>query len=375
MGKVANGQVVVTLHGAWGNDDVPLTGELYLPEAWAKDAERRAAAKVPETLPFRAKPRIARELLERIEGWGVQVGMVHADAGYGDLTLILELARRHWPHCLGVRGTFGVHLPEEGLPAAMPTPPYRGIGRPPKAPAPELPLHTVNEVRQAVPAESWHRIAYRLGVDGAVLDREFAAVRVQAATRDACSEELWLLLERPVDPGHDDPKQYVISVGPETSLTELARIAHVRPRIERASDENAKDAVGLADYQGRSWSGLHRHLAMAWMALTWFSRQRRPLAPPPDDPPTPSVGSDAPSPPDTVPPPPLAPLPKPTPFRFGDLALKLRAASPAPPAGRSSLPRQAWESISPSVAASATGATPLDSTNASSSGSSLPEAS
>jgi len=53
VGKVANGQVVVTLHGAWGNDDVPLTGELYLPEAWAKDAERRAAAKVPRPSPLR----------------------------------------------------------------------------------------------------------------------------------------------------------------------------------------------------------------------------------------------------------------------------------------------------------------------------------
>ena len=32
VGKVANGQVAVTLHGVWGNDDLPLTGRLYLPE-------------------------------------------------------------------------------------------------------------------------------------------------------------------------------------------------------------------------------------------------------------------------------------------------------------------------------------------------------
>ena len=32
VGKAANGQVAVTLRGVWDNDDLPLTGMLYLPE-------------------------------------------------------------------------------------------------------------------------------------------------------------------------------------------------------------------------------------------------------------------------------------------------------------------------------------------------------
>ena len=59
LGKIANCQVAVSTallaeQLAW-----PTTMELYLPEDWAEDADRRARADIPRTLRFRPKWRIA----------------------------------------------------------------------------------------------------------------------------------------------------------------------------------------------------------------------------------------------------------------------------------------------------------------------------
>jgi SRSO17 transposase len=44
---------------------------LSLPESWASDPQRRAAAGVPETIPFAIKPKLGRTLLERVFAPGV----------------------------------------------------------------------------------------------------------------------------------------------------------------------------------------------------------------------------------------------------------------------------------------------------------------
>jgi hypothetical protein len=39
--------------------------ELYIPQEWAADGERRLAAGIPESLEFATKPQLARRMLER----------------------------------------------------------------------------------------------------------------------------------------------------------------------------------------------------------------------------------------------------------------------------------------------------------------------
>jgi SRSO17 transposase len=280
VGKVANGQVMVSLHGIWDEHELPLTGELYLPKSWTDQPKRTAAAKVPEGVGFRTKPAIAAELLQRVRTWGLPLAMVHADAGYGDLGFMQHMAEQSLPYCIGVRGNFTVYLPGEALIAAQPAPPYQGKGRPPKGQPEKWPLHSVEDVRAVLPVSCWQTVSYRQDSKGAPLQRQFAALRVQPATTDVRGPEQWLLLERPLEPESTDLKQYLISLPATTSLAEMAELAHLRAQIERESYENAKQAVGLTDYQGRSWPGYHRHLAMAWLALTWLQRQRQPLEPP-----------------------------------------------------------------------------------------------
>ncbi len=59
LGKRDNCQVAVTLSLANEHASLPVAYRLYLPEAWAGDAERRIKAGVPPDTPFQTKPRIA----------------------------------------------------------------------------------------------------------------------------------------------------------------------------------------------------------------------------------------------------------------------------------------------------------------------------
>ena len=157
---------------------------------------------------------------------------------------------------------------------------------------------------------------------------------------------MWLLLERPVDPESADLEQYLITAPPTTSLAELARLAHVRPRIERGSYESAKDAAGLADYQGRSWPGFHSHLSMVWLAMTGMARLRRPL-PSTDDSgphgPTGTPANETAASPDPSPPltPAADPMIEP---QFADRPVRVRCATPGL-VDVLRLPRQSWESL------------------------------
>src|SRR5215218_8189497 len=70
-GKRENCQVGVFVAYASPAGRTFLDRELYLPEEWANDAERRTEAGVPQTVGFATKPKLARQLLKRIMVGGV----------------------------------------------------------------------------------------------------------------------------------------------------------------------------------------------------------------------------------------------------------------------------------------------------------------
>src|SRR3982750_559508 len=117
VGKVENCQVGVFLaYGSRGGHAL-IDRRLYLPEAWAGDAERRRAAKVPEDVPFLAEPAIARKMLARALDAGVPCGWVLGDEVYGaDRRLRLMLEERGKPSLLTIRSNDEVGAELEGGP-------------------------------------------------------------------------------------------------------------------------------------------------------------------------------------------------------------------------------------------------------------------
>ncbi len=108
----------------------------------------------------------------------------------------------------------------------------------------------------------------------------------------------WLLAERPVPetieasppstqatPQETEEEQikYWFSVLPaDPSLQRLVLLAHARWVIEPFY-EDAKQECGLDHFQGRSWEGLHRHLALVMLAYSFLMLYRLTLPLPPDE--------------------------------------------------------------------------------------------
>ena len=103
-GRIENCQVGVFLAHAGAKGRALLDRELYLPQAWAQDRERRREAGVPEEAVFRTKPQLAQLMLWRALEAGVPFAWFTGDEVYGsDRNLRLWLEGEEIPHVMAVK--------------------------------------------------------------------------------------------------------------------------------------------------------------------------------------------------------------------------------------------------------------------------------
>jgi SRSO17 transposase len=220
-------------------------------------------------------------------------------------TISRGLDERQVPYICAVESTFGCRLPEEVQATATQALVYQGRGQPRK-PRP-APLYTVKQLIESLPASAWQTINWREGTKG-TMQVQAVALHVHWATgsslhstshsRVHTGPQGWRLPERPLpaavaDDLHPSPAgpqeqeeeqiKYWFSVLPrETSLQRLVLLAHARWVIEQFY-EDAKQECGLDDYQGRSWQGLHRHLALVMLAYSFLMFYRLTVPLPPEE--------------------------------------------------------------------------------------------
>jgi SRSO17 transposase len=237
-----------------------------LPEEWTADPARCVAAGVPEAeILARAKGAIALAELDRLLAAGVRFGLVLADAGYGTSAAFrrgLDARELRW--AVGIARNQKVYDPDVRL-----VPP----GGRKRRPVPDQEPGAAEAVLAELP---WRRVTWRQGTKGALAAR-FAATRVRvgdgatwANNRHLPGDEVCLVGEWR---SSGERKYYLSNLPARTSLRALAAAIKARWVCEQAHQQ-LKQELGLGHFEGRSWTGLHRHALMTCLAFAYLQHLR-----------------------------------------------------------------------------------------------------
>jgi SRSO17 transposase len=280
LGKKGNCQITVSLHAAGMRGSLPLGWRLYLPEEWCQDELRRKKAKIPASLGFETKQRLAQGLIEQAAGWRVPAAPILAVAVYGnDSAFRTDLDENGFDYLVAIQGSTTVYGPD----TIWAVPAQRAAGILPSKERPDRRQQPVSELARRLPAGVWSTVAYRTRADGESAESRFAFVRVVAAApvrRSLAPSWEWLIIEWPER--ENAPSEYWLSNLPDNETQErLARLARLRWQVE-LDYRQLKGELGLDHYEGRSYLGFHHHTALATCAHAFLTLERLdPKAPQP----------------------------------------------------------------------------------------------
>jgi len=244
-GRIENAQVGVFLAYASRHGTAFLDRALYLPKEWTDDPARCQKAGIPKGTAFATKTELAKQMLSRAFEAGVPAAWVTGDEVYGsdgELRRWLEAEGR--PYVLAVRENQYV---------------WRGFKQ-----------LKVGALVATLAKRAWHKITIAWGCKG---PRKYAWAWVPINHDLGPRWRRWLLVRRSLDGSEE--LAYYLAAGPKrTTLTRLAVTAGARWSIE-GGFEAAKQEVGLADYEVRSWTGWHRHITLALLAHAILAAVRK----------------------------------------------------------------------------------------------------
>ena len=267
LGKIANCQVGVFVAYTSGLGTALVDHRLFLPERWAADRARRAAAGVPVGVGFATKADLGLAMLRQARAHGHLAGRwVTADEAYGQVPGFRDaLDAEGWRYVLEVP----VATPVFTEAAAAVVPAWAGTGRKPTkarlaagAPA----ARPVAAVLAAVGTDDWAALTVAEGAQGP-RTYQFVARRVWEGRTGLPGRACWLVLRR--NPDGTEPKAYLSNAPVETPLLQLATVGAQRWAIETAFQQ-AKGEAGLDEYEVRGWVGWHHHVTLVLLATAFL---------------------------------------------------------------------------------------------------------
>jgi SRSO17 transposase len=286
LGKVGNCQIGVSVHAASDGASCPLDWRLFVPQAWddttvddpdvaEQIASRRRRCAIPDTERHRPKWQMAIEMIDELAGWGLRPPIIAADGGYGDNAAFRQaLAEREIGYIVQVKGDATAH-PADARPELIA---YSGLGPRPKARYRTKPISLAEHIRAAGRAAA-QTIGWREGSKGPMTS-QFVLLRVRIAGRrprramadDGTLPLTWLIAQWPDDQA--EPIKYWLSNLPaDTDPATLVRLGKIRWRIEHDYRE-LKTGLGLDHFEGRSFTGWHRHVTLVTAAHLFITTLR-----------------------------------------------------------------------------------------------------
>src|SRR5215204_6139497 len=234
VGKIDSGIVTVHIGVTKGTFQALLDADLFLPKAWAADRDRCQEAGIPDEVGHRTKWRLAVDQWLRLTGNGWSFDWLTFDEGYGAavpflkfLNLVSQRFVAEVPVNFRVREKVGAKARRAD--ARLSADDARGGTR-----------HRI--AHRTVRASFWRAATATVWV----ADREHTLV---AAVNEATAEV-----------------KYFLTNATTASLTRVLAVAFRRWAVEHAF-RLGKQEAGLMDYEGRSYTGLVRHLTLALVVL------------------------------------------------------------------------------------------------------------
>ena len=280
-GKIDN--CVVGVHTAYvaGDFQCILDSDLYLPQDWASDSERREKAGIPEDVIYRKKTKIALDQIARAIGNGIRVSAWTCDEFYGrDGEFLDGLDGLGQNYVAQVPSNFTGWLHEPEI-LHRPTPQQERIrGRKrrfPRLSAKALPASKVQNLltySRVLQKQKWQRYHIKDGEKGPYVweIKCSAFYRKHPAENGLPGKAHYLIIARNVlNPR--EIKYFVTNMVPSPggiTLERLLWIAFCRAPVEQCF-ERCKQQLGMDHFEVRGWLGIHRHLYITQLSFLFCS--------------------------------------------------------------------------------------------------------
>jgi SRSO17 transposase len=254
-GKVANCQIGVSLTLATATAHVPVDFELYLPESWTEDPERRRQGKIPSEAVFKTKNELALDMISRATAADLPGQVVLADAAYGDSKDFRATVRLlGFDYAVGVSANTLIRVVDK---QRQPT----GVSTQARDLAALLPMH------------AFRRVTWRQGTSTR-LSARFAFLRVTIPTDGDKADVQWLIIEwRDGDKAPEHFALTTLGVDGRMSKKTIVRLFKERYRTEQAYEE-MKGELGLDHFEGRSFQGWHHHISVVLCCYAFVVAER-----------------------------------------------------------------------------------------------------
>lgn len=243
VGKVDNGQVAVAAGLCQDQVFAPIAMRLFMPEEWENDSLRRKKCNSPADEQHLSKPELAQKMIEDAVAKGIDFDFINFDALYGNTVSLLGfLASRSLDFIGDVRSNLVVYFDyhkEEGC--------------------------SVGQYFNYLSNEDFEQINIRQSTKG-TLKAWFHYAKVKLL-----ADGKWLDLILLIRKDTDGKVKYSLSNMHDDHIVELAEKQSQRIFVEQMFKE-AKNQVGMGDYQIRGRHGFHNHMALCMMAMLLIAK-------------------------------------------------------------------------------------------------------
>lgn len=241
LGKTDNGQVMVAAGLSKGKQFAPIDMRLFMPKKWEIDDAKREKCGVPKAWNYQSKPMMAKQIIQDAIDKNIQFDYVNFDALYGmSFHLLSYLSSNNIPFIGDIRSDCKLYFD-------------RNTSESSKA---------SYYVSCLDPNKDFLKLRVRNSSKGHLV-AHFYCCEVQIK----CPQTGELInLKLIVRKDKDGKTKYSLTNMFLDSLEEVAQKQAQRIFVEQIFRES-KNLVGLGDYQGRSWRGLHNHLALCCYAM------------------------------------------------------------------------------------------------------------